>query len=178
MIGSEVMEIKRRLNGTEARYPCALMERTAGWAALRYVLPRPVTVGTLALPAGAETIGHYWIDRPYTAYHWLDHAGQTLGIYLNAASDVEIDEGIVRWLDLALDVLVTDRGWVEVLDDDEARAAPAWAQPAIAAARVHLLAHAVTIAAEVATLTASVRAPGGSVRPSPDSPVADRRKSS
>ncbi len=175
MIGSEVVEIKRRLDGTEARFPCTLMGQTAGWAALRYFLPRPVTVGTLRLPAGAETIGHYWNDRPYTAYHWLDRS-RTLGIYLNAASDVEIDDGTIRWLDLALDVLVTDQGGVEVLDDDEARAAPAWAQPAIASARAHLLAHVEAIAAEVRTLTDAVRS---SIAPQQarDSPAADRRKS-
>lgn len=175
MIGSEVVEIKRRLDGTEARFPCTLMGQAAGWAALRYVLPRSVTVGTLNLPAGAETIGHYWSDRPYTAYHWLDRSGRTLGIYLNAASDVEIDEGTIRWLDLALDVLVTDQGGVEVLDDDEACAAPAWAQSAIAGARAHLLAHVKTIAAEVQALTNAVRS-----SPAPEQahsgPAAGRRK--
>ncbi len=177
MIGSEVVEIKRRLDGTEARFPCTLMGRTAGWAALRYVLPKPVTVGTLHLPAGAETIGHYWNDRPYTAYHWLDRDSRTLGIYLNAASEVEIGGGTVRWLDLALDVLILDRDHVEVLDDDEARAAPAWAQPAIASARAHLQAHAETIAAEVQTLTDAVRSSIGPQR-AHGRAVADRRNSS
>ena len=177
MIGSEVVEIKRRLDGSEARFPCTLMGRAAGWAALRYVLPRPLTVGTLSLPAGAETIGHYWSDRPYTAYHWLDRDGRTLGMYLNAASEVEIGGGTIRWLDLALDVLILDRDRVEVLDDDEARAAPAWAQPAIASARAHLLAHVETIAAEVQALTDAVRS---SIAPQQAraGPAAGRRKSS
>ncbi len=170
MIGSEVIEIKCRLDGTEARFACTLLGQASGWAALRYVIPAPVRVGTLSLPAGAETVGHYWIDRPYTAYHWLNRDGRTLGIYLNAASDVEIGDGVIRWQDLALDVLVTGHDHVEVLDDGEARVGPAWAQPAIAGARAHLLAHAVTIAAEVERLTASVRSvgrPGAGQRKSP-----------
>jgi len=176
VIGSEVIEIKRRLNGTEARFPCTLMGRTAEWAALRYVLPGPAMVGGLALPAGAETIAHYWTRRPYTAYHWLDRDGRTLGIYLNAAADVEIGDGVVRWLDLALDVLITARDHVQVLDDDEARAAPAWAQPVIAEARAHLIARAPAIAAEVTALTDVVRASGAAPR-SGGGPVAERRTS-
>jgi predicted RNA-binding protein associated with RNAse of E/G family len=164
-----VTEIKRRLDGTEARFSCALLGRSSGWAALRYVVPAPVTVGGLRLPAGTETVGHYWTDRPYTAYHWLDRDGRTLGVYLNAASDVEIGDHFVRWQDLALDVLVTGHDHIEVLDDDEARLGPAWAQQAIAAARAHLLSCAVAIAAEVEGLTVRVR----STAP----PDADRRKS-
>jgi predicted RNA-binding protein associated with RNAse of E/G family len=121
------------------------------------VLTTPAIVGTLALPAGSETIAHYWPTRPYTAYHWFDERGRPLGVYLNAATDVVIRPDVVQWLDLALDVLVTASGGVELLDDDEARAAPDWAQPAIALARAHLLAHAAEIAAEVSTLSALAR---------------------
>jgi hypothetical protein len=153
MTGQEMLEIKRTVDGREHRFRCTLVRRSPGWVVLRYVLPSAAVVGTLALPAGAETMAHYWPDRPYTAYHWFDPDGRTLGIYLNAATAVEIDTTTVRWLDLALDVLVTSGGGVEVLDDDEARAAPAWAQPAVHAARTHLLRHAATIAAEVTRLS-------------------------
>jgi predicted RNA-binding protein associated with RNAse of E/G family len=148
-----MLEIKRTVDGREHRFRCTLLRRSRDWVVLRYVLPSPTMVGTLALPAGGETIAHYWPDRPYTAYHWLDPGGRTLGIYLNAATAVEIDTTAVRWVDLALDVLVTPGGGVEVLDDDEAWAAPAWAQPAIRAARTHLLQHAAAIAAEVVRLS-------------------------
>ncbi|OFX28158.1 MAG: hypothetical protein A2Z07_12405 [Armatimonadetes bacterium RBG_16_67_12] len=157
MTGQEILEIKRTLDGRELRFPCTLLERTPGWVALRYELPHPSVVGSLRLPAGTETIAHYWPDRPYTAYHWIDEQGRTLGIYLNAATAVEIGSDAVRWQDLALDVLVTAASGVEVLDDDEARDAPEWARPAIVAARAHLVTHAAAIAAEVARLSATVR---------------------
>jgi predicted RNA-binding protein associated with RNAse of E/G family len=117
--------------------------------ALRYDLPHAVRVGTLALPAGAVTVAHYWSGRPMTAYHWLDDRRGTLGVYLNAASDVRLGADSVTWLDLALDVLVTASGGVEVLDDDEARDAPAWAQGEIAEARRLLIGQASTLASEV-----------------------------
>lgn len=160
MTGQEVLEIKRTLDGREHRFACTLVRWSPGWVVLRYVLSAPAAVGTLAIPPGTETLAHYWPDRPYTAYHWLNHAGQTLGVYLNAAADVRFGPATVAWLDLALDVLVTAQSGVEVLDDDEARAAPAWAQPAIAAARKHLLVRAPAIAAEVTRLSQTAREGG------------------
>jgi predicted RNA-binding protein associated with RNAse of E/G family len=157
MIGAPVIEIKRTVDGGEHRFACTLLACQPGRAVLRYILADSWRVGGLVLPVGTETVAHYWADRPYTAYHWLDPEGRTLGVYLNAATDVEIGPDAVRWQDLALDVLVTSAGGVEVLDDDEARDAPTGLQTAIAAARAHLLAHATTIAAEVVRLSATVR---------------------
>jgi hypothetical protein len=146
---TEITEVKRTLDGREHRYRCALIARTGDWTALRYVLPQAARVGTLGLPAGAVTVAHYWLGRPMTAYHWLDEGGRTLGVYLNAASDVTFGADFVSWLDLALDVLVTASGGIEVLDDDEARGAPEWAQRAIAEARRLLIGQAPTLASNV-----------------------------
>jgi predicted RNA-binding protein associated with RNAse of E/G family len=130
--------------------------------AVQYVLPQSAAVGPLVLPAGAETVAHYWSQRPYTAYHWRTADRQTLGVYLNAADQVDITPGLVRWRDLALDVLITPDGRVEVLDEDEARRAPPWAQPMIARARAALAGRAGLIAAEVQRLTEWVQDHGGS----------------
>lgn len=165
--GPEVVEIKRTLDGAEHRFRCTLLACGTGWAALRHVTATPVMVGSLLLPAGTETVGYFWADRPYTAYHWMDRDGRTLGVYLNAAADVEIDAEAVRWLDLALDVLVTREGGVEVLDDDDARAAPAWAQPRIEQARRLLLTDAPAIATEVRALSEHLVAAGADRRKSP-----------
>ncbi len=153
MVGSPVLEVKRTLDGKDQTFHCTLVHQEPGWVAVRYVLPKPATVGCLTLPAGTETVAHYWPDRPYTAYHWRTQDGQTLGIYLNAADEVEIARGVIRWRDLALDLLVTPDGRVDVLDDEEARRAPAWAQPLIARARAALAGRALGIAADVQGLT-------------------------
>jgi len=161
MVGSPVLEVKRTLDGREQTFHCTLVHQEPGWIAVRYVLPKPARVGGLALPAGAETVAHYWPARPYTAYHWRTQDGQTLGVYLNAADEVEIAAGVVRWRDLAIDLLVTPDGRVEMLDEEEAGRAPAWAQPMIARARAVLDGHAIDIAAEVGRLTERAHGPGG-----------------
>jgi hypothetical protein len=160
MTGSPVLEVKRTLDGQEQTFSCTLLHAEPGWLAVRYVLPGAATVGQLALPAGAETVAHYWPDRPYTAYHWRRRDGMELGVYLNAADQVQITPGLVRWTDLALDLLVTPDGRVEVLDEDEARRAPAWAQPRIARSRAALDGHAGDIAGEVRRLTEVALASG------------------
>jgi len=162
MIGSPVLEVKRTLDGREQTFHCTLVHQEAGWIAIRYVLPHSVAVGPLVLPAGADTVAHYWSQRPYTAYHWRTADRQTLGVYLNAADQVDITPGLVRWRDLALDVLVTPDGRVEVLDEEEARRAPAWAQLMIARARAALAGRASLIAAEVQRLTEQVEGDRGS----------------
>jgi predicted RNA-binding protein associated with RNAse of E/G family len=159
MSGPEVLEIKRTLDGREQTFRCTLLARTPEWLAVRFVTTRPATVSTLALPVGTETVGHFWDDRPYTAYHWLDSSGWTLGIYLNAAAEIEIRSHEVRWLDLALDVLVWPDGRVDVLDEDEAQRAPDWAHPLITRARTGLDGRAAAIAAEVAAQTRIARSP-------------------
>lgn len=167
MAGLEITEIKRTVDGAEHVFRCSLVRRSDDWVALRYVSKAAHMVGSLRLPPGTETIAYYWTGRPYTAYHWLDPEGRTLGVYLNAASSVEITRDAVRWQDLALDVLVTAQGGVEVLDEDQARDAPAWAQPAIARARELLLRRGAAIAAEVAALTHRISAPQPQVRRNP-----------
>ncbi|MGQ0551186.1 MAG: DUF402 domain-containing protein [Armatimonadota bacterium] len=157
MTDTDVLEIKRTLDGREHRFHCTLLTRTSGWLAIRYVTTEPARVGDLALPAGTETIGHFWPDRPYTAYHWFDGDGRTLGIYLNAATEVELGPHEVRWRDLALDLLVWPDGHVEVLDDDEAQGAPAWAQAMISRARDALSTSTAAVAAEVAAHSARAR---------------------
>ena len=116
-----VLERKVRLDGSVQEWTCELLVLEAGrYAAVRYVLPEERSLdGTLlVLPAGTVTIGHFWADRAYTAYHWLS-GERTLGVYCSVAELLEVEpEGIV-YLDLAVDVLFLPGGEVSVLDEHE-----------------------------------------------------------
>jgi len=115
----KTVEVKRRLDGSEERFECepALLE-PGGRAILVYVLERAWTVHGLALERGVRTYAHYWIDRLYNVYHWIDGAG-TLGHYFNVGRCKEIAPERVTWTDYALDVLRTPDGRVRLLDEDE-----------------------------------------------------------
>src|SRR5690242_16146079 len=97
-----ITERKTRLDGTVDDYVCEQLHLEVGRrAVLRYVLDREWVIagGVLRVPKGAETIGHYWIDRPYNVYHWR-HEGRTLAYYCNVVAGTEISAERVGYQDL------------------------------------------------------------------------------
>jgi predicted RNA-binding protein associated with RNAse of E/G family len=64
------------------------------------------------------TVGHFWTDRPYNVYHWLD-GGRTVALYLSIATDTTIDPAVIAYRDLVVDVLIRPSGAIEILDEEE-----------------------------------------------------------
>jgi hypothetical protein len=124
-----ILEIKRTLDGREKRFDCTVLDRTDGHLTVLFVSAVPMNVHGVALPVGTVTFGHFWTERPYNVYHWLDaSSGQTLGVYLNVADRTEIADDVLSWRDLVVDVLVSPAGALTVLDEDEL---PADLEPAL-----------------------------------------------
>jgi predicted RNA-binding protein associated with RNAse of E/G family len=67
---------------------------------------------------GTVTVAHYWVDRPYNVYHWLQD-GRTLAYYCNVATDTVVSPALVSYTDLVVDVLLRASGAATVLDEDE-----------------------------------------------------------
>jgi predicted RNA-binding protein associated with RNAse of E/G family len=66
------------------------------------------------------TFGHFWTDRPYNVYHWLDAStGETLGYYFNVSEDTRVEGDTLWWRDLIVDVLLSPAGIAVVLDENE-----------------------------------------------------------
>ena len=127
-----IVEIKRTLDGREKRFDCRLLALAPDrrHAAVLWIAPEPMHVHGVDLPAGTVSVGHFWTDRPYNVYHWLDRAGQTLGYYFNICDQTRVGPGIIEWRDLIVDVLALPGGRLDVLDENELPAALA---PEIAA---------------------------------------------
>jgi hypothetical protein len=116
-----VIERKTRLDGTVDDFVCDVLRLVPGEkAVLRYVLDREWVIagGVIAVPKGAVTISHYWVDRPYNVYHWLV-GGRTLAYYCNVVTDTSVREDLVAYRDLVIDVLIRPSGAADVLDEDE-----------------------------------------------------------
>ena len=114
-----ITERKTRFDWSVQEFACdALLVEPGKRAVIRYVLDRDWQVGDLTVPDGATTVGHFWADRPYNVYHWLNE-GRTLGYYFNVGLVDEISEARVAWRDLIIDVLVKPDGAIDVLDEDE-----------------------------------------------------------
>ena len=119
--GTAITERKTRLDGTVAEFACTLLALEPGRrAVLRYVIDREWTIGEtrIVVRPGMVTVAHYWIDRPFNVYHWLD-GGKTVAYYCNVAETTEISERVVAFTDLAIDVLLRPTGAIDVLDEDE-----------------------------------------------------------
>jgi hypothetical protein len=114
-----VVEIKRTLAGVEKRFDCRRLAGDDRRLVVLWIAPAAMQVHGVDLPAGTISFGHFWTDRSYNAYHWVDAAGRTVGFYFNLADRTRISEGRLEWRDLVLDVLATPEGRLELLDEDE-----------------------------------------------------------
>ncbi len=154
-----IREVKVLPDGRREEYVCRLLDRSSTHAAVLYRVPSARRVGPLRLPRGTLTYGYFWEGRPYTVYHWVGPDGRTLAFYVNVAADVRVGPGEVRWVDLAVDLLFSPDGRsVRVLDAGEAARLPPPLRRRAQAGREHVLTHRDELLAEVAALTAYLRA--------------------
>jgi hypothetical protein len=116
---TSVVEIKRKLAGGEKRFDCLRLAGDAHRAVLLWIAPEPMHVHDVDLPAGTVSFGHFWTDRNYNVYHWLDAEQRTVGFYFNIADRTRIADGELEWRDLVIDILATPGGRLELLDEDE-----------------------------------------------------------
>jgi predicted RNA-binding protein associated with RNAse of E/G family len=116
-----ITERKTRLDGSVVEYACEpLVVEEGRRAVVRYVAgaDRPLSGTDLVLRKGTVTVGHFWTDRPYNVYHWLD-GGRTVALYISIATDTTIDTTAIGYRDLVVDVLIRPSGALEILDDEE-----------------------------------------------------------
>lgn len=149
---ADIIERKTRLDGTVSEYRCEqLLLEPDRRAILRYVMDREWVIGDtgVVLRPGHITIAHYWSDRPYNVYHWLD-GSRTIAYYCNVASDTIIREDVVGYTDLVVDVLLRPSGETIVLDEEELP--PDLAPPR----RIHIARALETIAAGPRRLVAEI----------------------
>ncbi len=159
-----VLEVKRRLDGSVRTYPCEAVEIAADRAVLLYRLPGQGRVADLVLPAGTLTVAYYWLDRPYNVYHWMAPPGETLAYYFNLSGPVRIGPDGLEWEDLEVDVLVTPDGRVQILDEDAVPAAAAARLPEIARARERVLADWPAVVADVERASRALQPGPGAAR--------------
>lgn len=112
------LETKLTLSGEIQTYSCELLHYEAGFGVLRYVIDREYDVHGVKLSPRDETIALYWEDRPYTLYIWRRKSMSGPVHYFNIADRISLSPQEFVWRDLAVDVLVDERG-VHVLDVNE-----------------------------------------------------------
>ncbi|MBL7066731.1 MAG: DUF402 domain-containing protein [Candidatus Marinimicrobia bacterium] len=115
---NKCLEIKYLLAGGKRIFECELIYTDYQFGILKYVLEKSFTVSNLKLPEGAITYAFYWVDRPYTLYKW--YMGRKIyANYFNIADRITLSDNKFEWRDLIVDILISPKGIVEVLDEDE-----------------------------------------------------------
>jgi hypothetical protein len=114
-----ILEVKRTLAGGEKRFDCRVLARGDRHLAVLWIAPSAMHVHGLELPAGTVSVGHFWTDRNYNVYHWLNRSHSTIGCYFNIADETAWTADRLTWRDLVVDVLATPAGRLDVLDEDE-----------------------------------------------------------
>jgi uncharacterized protein len=79
----------------------------------------PLDLGPFVLEAGDVFLEHYYRDEWFNIFQIHDVGGALKGWYCNVTEPAEIQSGAVRWLDLALDLLVLPDGRATVVDEEE-----------------------------------------------------------
>lgn len=106
------------------RYPGQVLERQDDRVVVEARFrPEPVQVGSLLLEPGDRFIETYFPGRWYNIYTIYAGESETLkGWYCNVSYPPEIGPDLIRYRDLALDLVVTPDGHQQVLDEDEFQA--------------------------------------------------------
>jgi hypothetical protein len=112
-------EVKRRPDGREERFECEPVHVTDDVAVARFRIPAAVG----PVPKGSITLGFFWRRRNYNLYRFLGRDGDVLLHRFDVVDEVEIDEHMVTYTDLYIDVLVSPTGEVTIEDEDELRRA-------------------------------------------------------
>jgi len=116
---TSIVEIKTTLAGERKQFDCELLKFARGEVVVIYRMPRDVQLEDLLLRKDSISIGYFWEDRAYNAYHWIDAQCQTLALYFNICDNTRISRQQVAWRDLSVDILITPDLRCRVLDEDE-----------------------------------------------------------
>jgi hypothetical protein len=84
-----------------------------------WTMPTPVTVGYLTFSTGDILLEHFYRDKWFNIFKLYDSRGQLKGWYCNFAETITMSDSIIRWRDLALDLIVAPNRDHQLMDEDE-----------------------------------------------------------
>jgi len=116
---NSITEIKTTLAGERKTFACELLQATATDAVVVYRMPTDHQLEDILLRKGTLSLGYFWQDRPFNAYHWIDARLDTVALYFNVSDNTIISAESIAWRDLVVDILITPDGRCRVLDEDE-----------------------------------------------------------
>ena len=71
------------------------------------------------IPLGTRTVEYYWLDRWYNVFRFLKDTGETRFWYCNINLPPAVEDSLMTYVDLDIDVLVQTDFSYQILDLDE-----------------------------------------------------------
>ena len=110
-----ITEVKRRLDGSEQRFDCALVRRASSLVVALYQFDSPA--------GPIDSYGCFWTRRPYLCYHMVHREdGREWATRFDVVREMHLDATEVRYTDLLLDLWVDAEG-VRWEDEEEVEVA-------------------------------------------------------
>jgi len=114
-----ILEIKNTLFGERKEFQCIPLMVTPDEAVILYPMRHKARILDIDLPIGTLSLGYFWENRLYNAYHWVTPAGETIGLYFNISDSTSITPQKIEWRDLIVDIFITPDGRCRIIDEDE-----------------------------------------------------------
>ena len=102
------------------RWPARVTRREGSLVVLDAVFEEEVRHPLLGtIEAGTHSIEFFWTDRWYSVFRFQTPDGRLLRFYCNINTPARLDDGILSFVDLDVDVLVSPDYSYTILDEDE-----------------------------------------------------------
>lgn len=71
------------------------------------------------ITAGTRSLEYYWLDRWYNVFRFFEPTGEFRNLYCNINMPPRLEDGVLDYVDLDIDVLVWPNGKRAILDLEE-----------------------------------------------------------
>jgi protein associated with RNAse G/E len=71
------------------------------------------------IAAGSRSLEYYWLDRWYNVFRFYEPTGEFRNLYCNVNMPPTVENGVLDYVDLDIDVVVWPDGAAKVLDEDD-----------------------------------------------------------
>ena len=116
-----VTVLVRKYDGTEhRRWEADIVERADSLIVLEGVFEGEVEHHLMGrITSGTRSVEYYWLDRYYNVFRLTEQSGEFRSFYCNISTPAELENGVLTYVDLDIDILVEPDFSYRVIDLDD-----------------------------------------------------------
>lgn len=120
-VPERVTVLVRKYDGTEhRRWEADIVERRDSLIVLEGVFQGEVDHDLMGcISSGTRSVEYYWLDRYYNVFRLTEQSGKFRSFYCNISTPPGLENGVLTYVDLDIDVLVEPDFSYRVIDLDD-----------------------------------------------------------